>query len=91
MVISAMKSAQVGLRRQMDAFDLAVSKVTSATLNEGTEPIDPVSPMSPSGNPSDQLLTAFADMLIAQRLFMAILRAARTSDEMLETTVRIGD
>ena len=51
--------------------------------------VDPTAPAPTSG--SDQLLDGMMDMMIAQRMFMANLRAAQAADEMLESAIEIGD
>jgi len=87
------------MRRFSRRFDKAAEEVTRAGLEEfsgfdavaadGSRPSS--GPVSVGTDGGDRLLDGMMNMLIAQRMFMASVRAARVADQMLGEAVELGE
>lgn len=93
MGIDALHSALNGMRRFSTRVDNAAARIASVgldDLDDGTGDVGPVEQLS-AGATSDPLLGSMVDMMIAQRMFMANLRAAQVADEILEGATDLID
>lgn len=89
-LVSAIRSAQLGMERSTQRVERAAQVIASAGLERADAPGAPASPPAGAAEVAD-LSEAMTSMLIAQRAFSAQLRVIETADAMLEESVRLGD
>ena len=93
MGINALHTALNGMRRFSTRFDHAAAKIAQVGLEPVEQPTNEVSPVdAPTASPtSDPMLDGMVEMMIAQRMFMANLRAAQTADDILKAATDLTE
>ncbi len=99
MLLGGLSSAIAGMHRYASQFDRAAEQVARAGLvdldPDGSQPTpDDVAPPIPQGaaaGAEDDFTDGMINMMIAQRMFAASTRVAKTSDEMLREIIYLGE
>jgi flagellar basal body rod protein FlgC len=96
--INGLSSALAGMRTQERAFDRAASQIAQSGLADEAAPpasdasSNPLAQQAGAALPTGSALADnMVEMLIAQRMFVAALRVAKTSDEVLQSSLSLGE